>query len=180
MNKTLAVAMVSVSTALLTISTSAFAAPPSGAGQRSPSHQAAVASSQRIHVGPSQPMHTSTGNRVRMTSTHGQTGPAGGRMSSMPNVHRHGGSGTASVRMVPPPNGPRYDRNYVRPSLAPCYYGPLPPPLPSRWRYTGYYGRPYGYRSVWYGYPLAYYGYPYGVYYSGYYVRPGITISVRI
>jgi len=131
MNKTLAVAMVSVSTALLTISTSAFAAPPSGAGQRSPSHQAAVASSQRIHVGPSQPMHTSTGNRVRMTSTHGQTGPAGGRMSSMPNVHRHGGSGTASVRMVPPPNGPRYDRNYVRPSLAATMVRYLPRCLPA-------------------------------------------------
>ena len=94
MHKTLAVAA-----ALLTISTSVLAAPPPGVGQRPPSHQAAVASSQRIHVGPSQPMHTPTGNRVRMTPTHGQMGPAGGRMSSLPNVHRHGGSGTASVHV---------------------------------------------------------------------------------
>ena len=163
-----------IATALLTVCASGFAALPPG-----------TFTSQRVHVGSSQRMHTPTGNRVRMTPAHGQMGPVGGRMSSLPNVHRQGGPGTATVHVGPPPGpppaGPRYDRNYVRPSLAPRYYRPLPPPPPSRWRYAGYYGRPYGYySSVWYGYPPAYYGYPYGVYYGGYYVRPGVVISVRI
>ena len=180
MHKTFAAAA-SVAAVLLTLNTAALAAPPPGAGHRPPSHYAAIASSQRVHVGSSQRMHTPTGNRVRMTPAHGQMGPVGGRMSSLPNVHRQGGPGTATVHVGPPPTGPRYDRNYVRPSLAPRYYRPLPPPPPSRWRYAGYYGRPYGYySSVWYGYPPAYYGYPYGVYYGGYYVRPGVVISVRI
>ena len=83
----------------------------------------------------------------------------GGRMSSMHHGYRH-----SSVHVGP--------RVYVRPSLPP----------PPRWRYAGYYARPYGYRAVWYGYPVPYYyyRYPYGVYYRRYYASPGIHISVRL
>ena len=164
--------------ALLTLSSSAFAAPSPGVftSQRPP-----VSSSHRVHVSNSQRMHTPTGNRVRMTPTHGQLEPVGGRMSSMPHGHRREGS--ASIHVGPPPgprSGPRYDRNYVRPSLTfHRYYHSVPPPPPPRWRYAGYYGRPYGY-SVWYGYPIAYYGYPCSVIYGRYYVRPGVRISVRL
>ena len=186
---------VAAAAALLTVSTSAFAALPPGvftsqrpAGSPPYSH---VSSSQRVHVGPSQFTHTPTGNRVRMTPTYGQTGPVGGRMSS--SSFRHGGPSSATIHVGPPPgpasrhigpvSGPRYDRNYVRPSLPLPYYRPiLPPPLP-RWRYAGYYSghywRPYGYRSVWFGYPIAYYGYP-GFFSGSYYARPGVRISVRI
>ena len=155
--------------ALITISSSAFAALPPGVftSQRPP-----TASSHRVHVNPSHPVHTPTGNRVRMTPTHGQIGPVGGRMSS--TAHRHVGQPPV-YRKVGPSPGPHYDHVYVRPSLISYrYYRPLPPP---RWRYVGYYGRPY---SVWYGYPVAYYGYPYGVYYGRYYATPGVSISVRI
>ena len=117
MKKALAVAAV-----LMTFSTSAFAAPPPGAFTGHP-HHSHISSSHRVHVGPSHPMHTPTGNRVRMTPTHGQTGPVGGRMSSMDHGYRH-----CSVHVGP--------RVYVRPSLPP----------PPRWRYAGYYARPYGYR----------------------------------
>lgn len=162
MKKTLAAAA-----ALLTISASAFAALPPGVftSQRPagpPPHHSHVTSSQRVHVGPSQFTHTPTGNRVRMTNPHGHTGPA----------RRH----------IGPVSGPRYDRNYVRPSLPPPYYRPIPPLPPPRWRYAGYYSghywRPY-YRSVWFGYPIAYYGYP-GIYPGVCYVRPGVRISVRL
>ena len=134
-----------------------------------------VTSSHRIHVNPSHRMHTPTGNRVRMTPAQGQTGPVGGRMSSMPHGDRHRGTSSASVYADPPP-GLRYDRVYVRPSLPPHhYYRPLPPPL---WRYAGYYWRPYGGYIV--AYPAGYYyGYPY---YGrwGCYIRPGVRISVRL
>ena len=209
--------------ALLTISSSAFAAlppgvftsqKPAGPASRPPvsTHRVHVSSYQpmdtitnrvhvtsyhpvntvtnRVHVTSSQPvhaglqhMHTPTGNRVRMTPTHGELEPVGGRMSSTARVSHHGGPASASIHVGPPPGPPagtRYDRNYVRPSLPPHrYYHPVLPP-PPRWRYAGYYGRPYGYSSVWYGYPVAYYGYPYRVFYGRYYVRPGIRISVRI
>ena len=152
MKKVLAVAAI-----LLTFSSSAFAAPPPGVSSSHP-HHSHISSSHRVHVGPPHPMHTPTGNRVRMTPTHGQTGPVGGRMSSMHHGHRH-----SSVHVGP--------RVYVRPSLPP----------PPRWRYAGYYARPYGYRAVWYGYPVSYYyRYPYGVYYRRYYASPGIHISVRL
>ena len=181
--------------ALLTISASAFAALPPGVftSQRPagpPPHHSHVTSSQRVHVGPSQFTHTPTGNRVRMTNPHGHTGPVGGRMSS--GSFRHAGPSSATVHVGPPAgparrhigpvSGPRYDRNYVRPSLPPPYYRPIPPLPPPRWRYAGYYSghywRPY-YRSVWFGYPIAYYGYP-GIYPGVCYVRPGVRISVRI
>ena len=156
MKKVLAVAAV-----LLTFSTSAFAAPPLGAFTGHP-HHSHISSSHRVHVGPPHPMHTPTGNRVRMTPTHGQTGPVGGRMSSMHHGYHHSRP-TSSVHVGP--------RVYVRPSLPP----------PPRWRYAGYYARPYGYRAVWYGYPVPYYyRYPYGVYYRRYYASPGIHISVRL
>ena len=202
MKKTLAAAA-----ALLTISSSAFAAlppgvftsqKPAGPASRPPvsTHRVHVSSYQpmntvtnRVHITSSQPvhagsqrMHTPTGNRVRMTPTHGELGPVGGRMSSTARVSQHGGS--ASVHVGPPPGPPagtRYDRNYVRPSLPThIYYYPVPPPPPPRWRYAGYYGRPYGYSSIWWGVPVAYYGYPYGVFYGRYYTRPGIRVSVRI
>ena len=193
--------------ALLTISSSAFAAlppgvftsqKPAGPASRPPvsTHRVHVSSYQpmntvtnRVHITSSQPvhtgsqrMHTPTGNRVRMTPTHGELGPVGGRMSSTARVFHHGGP--ASVHVGPPPGpsaGTRYDRNYVRPSLPThIYYYPVPPPPPPRWRYAGYYGRPYGYSSIWWGVPVAYYGYPYGVFYGRYYVRPAIRVSVRI
>ena len=143
--------------ALLTIYSSAFAAQPPGVLTSHP-HHSHNSSSHRVHVGSSHHMHTPTGNRVRMTPTHGQTGPVGGRMSSMHHGHHH-----SSVHVKP--------RVYVRTSLPP----------PPHWRYAGYYVRPYGYRSVWYGYPVSYYyRYPYGVYYRRYYASPGIHISVRL
>ena len=172
MKKILAAAAV-----LLSMSSSAFAALPPGVftGQRPP-----VSGSHRVHVSNSQHMHTPTGNRVRMTPSHGQMGPVGGRMSSMPNSYRPGGSASASVH-AGPSHGPRYDRVYVRPSLPPHrYYRPLPPPQPSRWRYAGYYARPYRYSTIWYGYPLSYYGYPCSFYYGSYYAAPGVSISVRL
>lgn len=155
MKKTLAAAAALM---ILCTSGSVFAALPPGVftSQRPPAH----ISSHRVHVNPSHRMHTPTGNRVRMTPTHGQTGPAGGRMSSMHHGYRHAG----------PPPGPHYSRVYVRPSL------------PPRWRHAGYYSghywRPYGGYIV--AYPVGYYyGYPY---YRGwgYYARPGVRISVRL
>ena len=179
MKKTLAAAA-----ALLTISSSAFAALPPGVfTSQKPAGPASrpPVSTHRVHVSSYQPMNTVT-NRVRMTPTHGELGPVGGRMSSTARVFHHGGP--ASVHVGPPPGpsaGTRYDRNYVRPSLPThIYYYPVPPPPPPRWRYAGYYGRPYGYSSIWWGVPVAYYGYPYGVFYGRYYVRPAIRVSVRI
>lgn len=174
--------------ALLTISSSAFAALPPGVftSQKptGPAYRPPVISSHRVHVNPSQRMNTPTGNRVHMTPTHGELGPVGGRMSSTSYSYRHGEPASASIHVGPPPgpaSGPRYDRVYVRPSLPPHhYYRPVPPLPPPRWRYAGYYGRPCGYSSVWWGSPITYYGYPFSVYYSGYYVRPGIRISVRL
>ena len=164
--------------ALLTISSSAFAALPPGVftSQKpaGPAYHPPVSSSYRVHVNPSHHTHTPTGNRVRMTPTHGQLGPVGGHMSS--TAHHHVGQPPV-YRKVGPSPGPHYDHVYVRSSLPSYhYYRPLPPP-PPRWRYAGYYSRPY---SVWYGYPVACYGYPYGVYYGRYYAAPGVSISVRI
>ena len=119
MKKALAVAAI-----LLTFGSSAFAAPPPGVSSSHP-HHSHISSSHRVHVGPSHHMHTPTGNLVRMTPTHGQTGPVGGRMSSMHHGHHH-----SSVHVGP--------RVHVRPSLPP----------PPRWRYAGYYVRPYGYRAA--------------------------------
>lgn len=149
MKKTLAATAV-----LLTVCSSSFAALPPG-----------VFTSQRVHVSNSQPVHTPTHNRVRMTPSHGQMGPIGGRMSSMPP----GGPSSAHVRVSSPPA-----RVYVRPPLPlHRYYRPLPAPPPPRW-YS------YGYGSVWWGYPVAYYNYPYGVYYGRYYAGPGIRIGISI
>ena len=181
MKKTLA-----ATTAFLTICSSAFAALPPGVftSQKpaGPAPHPPFVSSQRVHVNPSQRFHTPTGNRVRMTPTHGELGPVAGRMSSTARVSHHGGPASVHVGTPPgPASGPRYDRVYVHPSLPPHhYYHPVPPLPPPRWRYAGYYRRPYGYSSVWFGYPIAYYGYPYSIYYSGYYVRPGVRISVRL
>ncbi len=191
MKKTLAAAA-----ALLTISSSAFAAMPTGVfTSQQPtgpsSHVSHMSSSRRIHVDPLRRMHTPTGNRVRMTPAHGQTGPVGGRMSSMPHSCRHVGPSSATVhvgRSSVSMSGSRYSRNYVRPSLVSRYrYCPLPPP---RWRYAGYYSghywHPYRFRSVWYRYPTACYGYPivrhgYPVFFrGGWYARPGVHISIRI
>ena len=154
MKKTLA-----ATAALLTFCSFAFAAPPPG-----------IFSSQRIHVSPSQRMHTHIHNRVRMTPAHGQLGPVGGRMSSMPNGYHHGRPSPSSHMHV----HPSHTRVYVRPSLPlRHYYQPLPPPLPIH-RYR------YGYSSVWWGHPVAYYGYPYGVYYGRYYARPAVHIGIRL
>ncbi len=184
MKKTLAAAA-----ALLTISSSAFAALPTGVftAQKPPglsSHSSHVSSSRRVHIDPFRQTRTAVGNRVRMTPVHGETGPVGGRMSSMHHSYRHGGPSSATVHVGPAHglrSGPRYDRNYVRPSLVPCYrYHPLPPP---RWRYAGYYSghywHPYRFSSVWYGHPIVRYGYP--VFFrGGWYARPGVHISIRI
>ena len=125
--------------------------------------------SQRIHVSPSQRMNTPIHNRVRMTPAHGQLGPVGGRMSSMPNGYHHDRPSSAHVYVRP-----SHARVYVRPSLPlRHYYRPLPPPLPFH-RYR------YGYSSVWWGHPIAYYSYPYGVYYGRYYARPAIHIGIRL
>ena len=151
MKKTLA-----VTAALLTFCSFAFAAPPG------------TFSSQRIHVSPSQRMQTPIHNRVRMTPAHGQIGPVGGRISSMPNGYHHDRPSSAHVHVHP-----SHTRVYVRPSLpVRHYYRPLPPP-PPRW-YS------YGYSSVWWGHPLAYYGYPYGAYYGRYYARPVIHVGIRL
>ena len=111
MKKTLA-----ATAALLAFCSFALAAPPPG-----------TVSSQRIHVSPSQRMYTPIHNRVRMTPSHGQLGPVGGRMSSMPDGYHHDrpSSGHVYVR-------PSHARVYVRPSLpVHYYYRPLPsPPLP--------------------------------------------------
>ena len=153
MKKTLA-----ATAALLAICSFAFAAPPPG-----------TFSSQRIHVSPSQRMNTPIHNRVRMTPAHGQLGPVGGRMSSMPNSYHHDRPSSAHVHVHP-----SHARVYVRPSLPlRHYYRPLPPPLPIH-RYR------YGYSSVWWGHPAAYYGYPYGVYYGRYYARPSVHIGIRL
>lgn len=144
--------------ALLTFCSFAFAAPSPG-----------TFSSQRIHVSPSQRMHTPIHNQVRMTPSHGQLGPAGGRMSSMPNGYHHDRPPSAHVYVRP-----SHARVYVRPSLpVHYYYRPLPPPPPFR-RYR------YGYRSVWWGHPMAYYGYPYGAWYGRYYARPIVHIGIRL
>ncbi len=175
--------------ALLTISSSAFAALPTGVftAQKPPgalSHSSHMSASRRVHVDPFRQRHTAVGNRVRMTPVHGATGPVGGRMSSMHHSYRHGGPSSATVHVGPAHglrSGQRYDRNYVRPSLVPRYrYHPLPPP---RWRYAGYYsGRywhPYRFTSVWYGHPIVHYGYP--VFFrGGWYARPGVHIRIRI
>ena len=153
MKKTLA-----ATAALLAFCSFALAAPPPG-----------TVSSQRIHVSPSQRMHTPIHNRVRMTPSHGQLGPVGGRMSSMPNSYHHDRPSSAHVHVHP-----SHTRVYVRPSLPlRHYYRPLPPPLPIH-RYR------YGYSSVWWGHPVAYYGYPYGVYYGRYYARPSVHIGIRL
>ena len=153
MKKTLA-----ATAALLTFCSFAFAAPPPG-----------TFNSQRIHVSPSQRMNTPIHNRVRMTPSHGQLGPVGGRMSSMPNIYHHDRPSSAHVHVHP-----SHTRVYVRPSLPlHHYYRPLPPPLPIH-RYR------YGYSSVWWGHPVAYYGYPYGVYYGRYYARPSVHIGIRL
>ena len=153
MKKTLA-----ATAALLTFCSFAFAAPPPG-----------TFNSQRIHVSPSQRMHTPIHNRVRMTPAHGQLGPVGGRMSSMSAAYHHDRPSSAYVHVRP-----SHARVYVRPSLPlHYYYRPLPPPLPIH-RYR------YGYSSVWWGHPVAYYGYPYGVYYGRYYARPAVHIGIRI
>ena len=153
MKKTLA-----ATAALLTFCSFAFAAPPPG-----------TFNSQRIHVSPSQRMNIPIHNRVRMTPSHGQLGPVGGRMSSMPNSYHHDRPSSAHVHVHP-----SHARVYVRPSLPlRHYYRPLPPPLPIH-RYR------YGYSSVWWGHPVAYYGYPYGVYYGRYYARPAVHIGIRL
>ena len=153
MKKTLA-----ATAALLTFCSFAFAAPPPG-----------TFNSQRIHVSPSQRMNTPIHNRVRMTPSHGQLGPVGGRMSSMPNSYHHDRPSSAHVHVHP-----SHTRVYVKPSLPlRHYYRPLPPPLPIH-RYR------YGYSSVWWGHPVAYYGYPYGVYYGRYYARPSVHIGIRL
>ncbi len=155
MKKTLA-----ATAALLTFCSFAFAAPPPG-----------TCSSQRIHVSPSQRMHTPIHNRVRMTPAHGQPGPVGGRMSSTPAAYHHDRPSSAHVYVRP-----SHARVYVRPSLPlRHYYRPLPPPPPfHRYRYR------YGYSPVWWGHPIAYYGYPYGVYYGRYYARPSVHIGIRL
>lgn len=140
MKKTLA-----ATAALLTFCSFTFAAPPPG-----------TFSSQRIHVSPSQRMHTPIHNRVHMTPAHGQLGPVGGRMSSMPRGYRHDRPSFAHAHVRP-----SHTRIYVRPSL----------PI-HRYRY--------GYSSVWWGHPLAYYGYPYGVYYGCYYACPAVHIGIRL
>ena len=157
MKKTLA-----ATAALLTFCSFAFATPPPG-----------TFSSQRIHVSPSQQMHTPIHNRVHMTPAHGQLGPVGGRMSSMPNGYHHDRPSSAHVHVHP-----SHTRVYVRPSLpVRHYYRPLPPIR----RYRSYYNYyPYGYSSVWWGHPLAYYGYPYGAYYGRYYTRPVIHVGIRL
>ena len=151
MKKTLA-----ATAALLTVCSFAFAAPPPGSFN-----------SQRIHVSPSQRIHAPVHNRVRMTPVH-QTGPAAGRMSSMPHGYHYDGGPPARLRVAPPPA-----RVYVRPSLPHYYYRPLPPPPPVRRHY-------YGYSSVWWDGPVACYSYPYGACYGRYYARPVIHIGVRI
>lgn len=153
MKKTLA-----ATAALLTFCSFAFAAPPPG-----------TFNSQRIHVPPSQRMHTPIHNRVRMTPAHGQLGPVGGRMSSMPAAYHHDRPSSARVYVRP-----SHARVYVRPSLPPHhYYRPLPPPPPFH-RYR------YGYSPVWWGHPVAYYGYPYGAWYGRYYARPVVHIGIRL
>ena len=141
MKKTLA-----ATAALLTFCSFAFAAPPPG-----------TFNSQRIHVSPSQRMHTPIHNRVRMTPAHGQLGPVGGRMSSMPAAYHHDRPSSARV--------------YVRPSHARVYVRPSLPPF-HRYRY--------GYSPVWWGHPVAYYGYPYGAWYGRYYARPVVHIGIRL
>lgn len=155
MKKTLAVAA-----ALAAICTSVLAAPPPG-----------NFNSHRVHVSGSPGMHTPIHNRVRMTPSHGHTGPVGGRMSSMP----HPGNPAYHAP------GSRSARIYVRPSLPPHHYSrPLPPPPPRR-RYRGYYSYyPYGYSPVWWAGSPIYYGIPYGTWYNAYYTRPGVRISVRL
>ncbi|MBR0293816.1 MAG: hypothetical protein IJQ91_05345 [Acidaminococcaceae bacterium] len=140
MKKTLA-----ATAALLAICSFAFAAPPPG-----------TFNSQRIHVSPSQRMNTPIHNRVRMTPAHGQLGPIGGRMSSIPNGYRHDRPSSAHVYVRP-----SHARVYVRPSLPLHHYR-------------------YGYSSIWWGHPIAYYSYPYGVYYGRYYARPAIHIGIRL
>ena len=153
MKKTLA-----ATAALLTFCSFAFAASPPG-----------TFSSQRIHVSPSQRMYTPIHNRVHMTPAHGQIGPVGGRMSSMPNGYHNGRPSSAHVYVRP-----SHTRVYVRPSLPlHHYYRPLPPPPPIH-RYR------YGYSSVWWGYPMAYYSYPYGAWYGRYYARPVIHVGIRL
>ena len=150
MKKTLA-----ATAALLTFCSFAFAAPPPG-----------TFNSQRIHVSPSQRMHTPIHNRVRMTPSHGQLGPVGGRMSSMPDGYHNVRPSSAHVHAHP-----SHARVYVRPSLPLChYYRPLPPV----YRYH------YEYSPVWRGYPMAYYSYPYRAYYRRYYARPVIHIGIRL
>ncbi len=108
-------------------------------------------SHQRIHVSPSQRMHTPIHNRVHMTPAHGQIGPVGGRMSSMLINYRHTGPASVHVHVSSSPA-----RVYVRSSLPRLrYYRSLLLPSPRCYSY--------GYSSVWWGHPIAYYGYPYGI-----------------